>query len=259
MLAVSTSDSSLPTRWPTVGPVIRKVWIETDHFDLEAVAAHLKSGDTTIVREGGDGYYLTSPEIDSAPDNHQANEIAAKIISRINALGRIHDANFRPVKLSGYTDHTGKSVVTGTIGATMQPARARFTGSVTYADGTTPPSPPSPWADYLAVATTNDHVARTLEIMGRAEPLGWVDLYKVHEIVRRAIEPKKLDKIGWTTEAQDRAFTASADRYDVSGDAARHAVDKHAESPKQTMTINEGRCYINELVTKWLTALAGNP
>jgi hypothetical protein len=26
--------------------------------------------------------------------------------------------------------------------------------------------------------------------MSRAEPLGWVELYKVHEIIRRGIEPK---------------------------------------------------------------------
>ena len=91
--------------------------------------------------------------------------------------------------------------------------------------------------------------------MSRAEPLDWYALAKVHELIRRDIEPKKLDEIGWTTKARDRAFRASADRYDVSGDAARHAVDKHAEPPKQTMTITEGRSYISELAIKWLDSL----
>ena len=111
----------------------RKARIETDQFDLEAIAAHLQSGDITVVREG-DGYYLTSPEIDAAPDDTRANEIVAKILSQINALGRIHDANFHQVKLSRYTDDNGRSVVTGAIGATMQPSRAAMTGTVTYPD-----------------------------------------------------------------------------------------------------------------------------
>jgi hypothetical protein len=116
--------------------VTRKAWIETDQFDLEAIAAHLQSGDITVVREG-DGYYLTSPEIDAAAEDAQANEIVAKIISRINALGRIHDANFREVKLSRYTDDTGRSVVTGVMGATLQPHRAAMTGTVTDPGGST--------------------------------------------------------------------------------------------------------------------------
>jgi hypothetical protein len=74
----------------------------------------LQSGDITIAREGDD-YYLTSLKIDAAPDDVQANDIAAKIIGRINALGRMNDPNFRPVKLSRYTDDTGRSVVVGTM------------------------------------------------------------------------------------------------------------------------------------------------
>jgi hypothetical protein len=146
------------------------------------------------------------------------------------------------------------------MAATVATVRFQAAGTVTRPDGTVVANPPSPWPDYLAIATANDHVARALELMSRTESLGWFELYKVHEIIRRDIEPKGkgLHKMGWTTKARDRAFTASADRYDVSGDAARHAVDKHAEPPKQTMTINEGRAYISDLVTKWLGSLAGN-
>jgi hypothetical protein len=39
-----------------------------------------------------------------------------------------------------------------------------------------------------------------LDIICRAERLRWVDLYKVHEIIRRDIEPKKIYQIGWATE-----------------------------------------------------------
>jgi hypothetical protein len=233
----------------------RKAWITSDPFDLEAVARRLQAGDVTVAREG-DEYYLTSPDIDAAADDQEANDIGAKIIGRINALGSMGDPNFRLVKLSRYTNEAGQNVVVGRMGPTLATVRTHATATVTQPDGTAADSPPSPWPTYLDLANTNEHVARVQEIIGREEPLGWVELYKVHEIIRRDIEPKKLHETDWTTKERDRAFTASADRYDVSGDDARHAVDKHAEPPKSTIPINEGRSYISDLVKQWLDWLA---
>jgi len=61
-------------------------------------------------------------------------------------------------------------------------ATVRFQPLVTRPDGTVVSNPPSPWPDHLAIATANDHVARALELMSRTESLGWVELYKVHEV-----------------------------------------------------------------------------
>ncbi|WP_236595344.1 hypothetical protein, partial [Mycobacterium intracellulare] len=84
--------------------------------------------------------------------------------------------------------------------------------------------------------------------------LGWGQLYKVHEIVRAAIEPKKIYELGWATKARDSAFTGSANRKDVSGDEARHARNP-GQPPAQTMSLEEGRSYISELAAKWLDSL----
>jgi hypothetical protein len=56
----------------------------------------------------------------------------------------------------------------------------------------------------------------------------------------------------WATDKEDSAFTASANRPDVSGEAARHAVPQSPEPPKATMTINEGREFISALVAQWM-------
>ena len=58
----------------------RKAWITSDPFDLEAVARRLQAGDVTVAREG-DEYYLTSPDIDAAADDQEANDIGAKIMA----------------------------------------------------------------------------------------------------------------------------------------------------------------------------------
>jgi hypothetical protein len=233
--------------------VTRKAWIETDQFDLESVAQHLQSGDATVVYEG-DRYYLSSPEIDAAPDDSQANEIVARIIGRINALGRMSDPNFRQVKLSQYTDDSGQSVVGGAMAATLVPVRTRATATVTRADGTVVPDPPSPWPDYLALADKDPVVAEALEIMERPEPLGWDDLWKLFEIIREAVKGDTIVTLSWSSTADLDSFKESANRKDVSGDAARHA--RRPGQPKhRKMPITEGRSYVSSLVTRWLDSL----
>jgi hypothetical protein len=127
-----------------VDQVSRKAWLEGDPLDLQDLAERLPSGDSRVLREG-DRYYLTSRKIDAAPDDRKANEIAAALIVRINALGRAADPNFRRVEVSRYTDDTGRSVVVGTMTATVATVRMRAAGMVTRLDGTVVPDPPRPW------------------------------------------------------------------------------------------------------------------
>jgi hypothetical protein len=231
----------------------RKAWIEAHQFDLEAIAEHFKSGDTRIVQEG-DEYYLTSPEIDAAADDPQANGVVAKIIRRINSLGRIHDANFQPVKLKRYTNETGQTVVTGVMAAMVSTVRLRATATVTKS-GTVIPNPPSPWPGYLALADTNSDVAEALEIITGNDQLGWVELFKIREIICRSVEPTTIVKLGWTTADRDSTFTSSANNPAISGSDARHARPPKGSQPKRKMSISEGQQYVRDLVTKWLDHL----
>jgi hypothetical protein len=224
----------------------RKAWLAGHQFHLEALAERLQHGDSTIQREGNE-YYLTSVEIDAAPDNAHANEIAAKIIRRINALGRTHDPNFRPVNLSRYTDDTGRSHVFGAMAATVATIRIQAAGTVTRPDGTVAPNPPSPWPDYLALADKDPVVAEALEIIARAETLGWDDL-------REAVKPDTIITLGWTNAADLESFKESANHPDVSGDEARHARRPNRPQHRQ-MPITEGRSYISDLLARWLERL----
>jgi hypothetical protein len=54
-----------------------------------------------------------------------------------------------------------------------------------------------------------------------AAPLGWVELYKVFEIVRDSAP--KADLATMVNAGDLKAFTASANRPDISGSDARHA------------------------------------
>jgi hypothetical protein len=237
-----------------------KAWLEGQQFDLQDLAELLAEGHVRVVHDDAeDAYYLTAPEIDNPPAGSEFYDVAQRLLIHINGIGRVSKADFQPVQLTGKygTPSGGQHVVAAALLSEIR-LHAHAAGVVTGTDGQPVPPEPSPWPERLMLADTNEHVARALKLMNSAEPLQWAELYKVHEIIRRDVKPKKFDEIGWTTKARDRAFGASADRYDVSGDAARHAVDKHAEPPKETMTISEGRSYISDLVAKWLDSLA-NP
>ncbi|MDR3664388.1 MAG: hypothetical protein ACLP75_07055 [Mycobacterium sp.] len=235
-----------------------KAWLEGHQFDLEDLAEQLAAGDVRVVRdETENAYYLTSPEIDNPPEAGQFDKPAKSLIVRINGLGRAKSADFRPVKLSGkYTDSNGNAH----LFVSPAPAELRIRGSaagfVLGPHGQPEPDPPSPWPARFALAGTNSDVAEALEFMGATEPLGWVDLRKVYEIINDSI-PRKIYKMGWTTRARLSAFTGSADRPDVSGREARHA-RLPGLPPRHTMTLAEGRSYVSDLVTKWLAWLAGN-
>lgn len=221
----------------------RKVWLEGDQYYLQPLPDSLHRGNTVVQREGNE-YVLMSTEIDAAPDDPEANAIAAKIIRRLNAIGRINDSNFRPMKLGRYTDENGQSVITGVMHATLPALRS---GDAGYPFGA---------PDYLALAESNSHVGRVLSIFARNDDLDWYDLFKIYEIIEHDIG-QKIDERGWSTTAQRRAFRASANRYDVSGDAARHAVDSGEDPPKRTMSLREGCNYISTLTARWLDSLSG--
>lgn len=103
--------------------------------------------------------------------------------------------------LDGHPRRRGIRQLDSGAGAVGGARPGRPTVTVIHPDGTTVPNPPSRWPHRATVAASHPAVARVLRITARNDDLDWYDLYKIHEI----------------TKAQDRAFTVSADRYEVSG------------------------------------------
>jgi hypothetical protein len=238
--------------------VTTKAWLEGHQFDLQDLAELLAEGDVRVVHdEAEDAYYLTAPEIDNPPSGTTFYEAAEQLIGRINGLGRVGSADFRPVKLTGrYGTPNGDHIVVS-AGTSEIRIRGSAAAVVIGPAGHPEPAPPLPWPGRFVLAATHPEVAEVLEIMGRAEPLGWIVLYKVHEIVRDAIKPDRIPDRGWATRADDSAFTSSANRADVSGAGARHARNP-GTPPTRTMSLAEGRSFVSDLVAKWLGSLAGN-
>jgi hypothetical protein len=171
----------------------------------------------------------------------------------------VANSGFRRVKLNG-TFSEGNSehrVIFVESAAELRVSVDVPAVTVTRADGTVVPDPPSPWPGRFALAGKHPEVAEVLEIMSRPERPGWGELYKVHEIIRHSIMPGKIYEVGWADKPTDSAFTGSANLPGVSGSGARHA--RMEGNPKRTMTIDEGRDYISGIVIKWLDLLQSQP
>lgn len=233
---------------------VRKAILTGDQPDLQALVDQWAVGDVRVVADG-DRFYLTAPEIDNPPNGKTCHDVAKQVIVRVNGLARVRNSSFRPVQLTGtYQDDDGRQHVFAEVPFAARAVLRVGVPSVVNSDGTIVGPPPPREPVWMTLTETNADLAEVVAIMGRPEALGWGQLYKVHEIIRTAIEPKKIHELGWSTRNRDSAFTGSANRADVSGEEARHARNS-GQPPAQTMSLAEGRTYISELVKSWLDSL----
>lgn len=203
-----------------------------------------------VVREG-EGYYLTSSLMDSPPDGKQFYEIAPDLLTRANGLGRVHNPSFRPVTLAmnfDDGDHVHHVVLADTVEAR---SKLRAVAVVTSADGEPMPQPPPPSPRHASVGSRDADVTQALAIMGQPAPLGWVELYKIYEIVKASgALPPARDAAG-LTDADLSRFTHTANHPDASGDDSRHA--RSAQQPPRTpMPIEQARDLASRLVRAWI-------
>jgi hypothetical protein len=143
------------------------------------------------------------------------------LLRRVNGLARTLSSDARPVGLTGrFSDETGRHHQV--VLADSAEVRARANPVRVSVGGEQAPAPPSPGPGYVQLAQIHPDVAQVLDLLGNADPApGWAELYKVYEILLDSVHG--FSRRGWVTRDQIRAFRASANRSEVSGDLARHA------------------------------------
>jgi hypothetical protein len=226
-----------------------KARLQGHEFDLLTLAELFREGDPAVASDD-EGYCLSFTASDRlVDDGSRLSDAASVLLHRVNGVARTLSSDFRPVGLTGrFSDETGRQHQV--VLADTAEVRARANPVTVAVGGQQPPPPPAPGPGYVQLTQTHPDVAEVLDILGRADPApDWSDLYKIHEI--------PLDNVpgfyqrGWVTKDQVSAFTASANRKEVSGDLARHARFK-GDPPKRTMTLVEARQLIGSVVTTWL-------
>jgi hypothetical protein len=205
--------------------------------------------------EDAEGSYMVSRAVSRIAEPGDMYRAGKRILVRAVGLGRILDSGVRSVTLSGtYIDEHGhRGHVVAGVPAEM---RIRAGRPQILINGEPVPNPDPLGPPIAALAEGHPIVAEVLDLIGTSDQLGWVDLYKVYEIIRD--EAGRIGEVaskGWASRLEQSAFTASANRKDVSGDAARHARSTSPEPPKQVMTLHEGQHFIRRLARVWLESL----
>jgi hypothetical protein len=94
-------------------------------------------------------------------------------------------------------------------------------------------------------------VQKALRLRG-IPSLGWVELYRILEVVTTEKDLDEIISLGWATRAELRRFKHTANNVAVSGDDARHGADRE-DAPKPPMTLPEGQRLIDRILSAWLS------
>lgn len=234
-----------------------KVYVEGERLDLDIAKELYPEEASGSVRfsEDATGVYFGSEDLDATPGSGAPEAVATKLLTRINACGRLVDSSFRPLSLTKrFQDAEGNQTVI--LGTVVFEARGRLTatGVVVSSEGA-PAAPPPPLAPQLVDLADRDTIAaEVMSVLGPPGALSWAELYKVFEIVEHEVGGlNALVATGWTTRRMAENFTLSANRRDVSGDGARHARNSGRKpSEDRSMTLNTGTDYIRDLTREWL-------
>ncbi|MFN3005706.1 hypothetical protein [Mycolicibacterium wolinskyi] len=234
-----------------------KAWLDGEQPDLQRLAVLFADGDVRVLRDEASGtYYLTAMELNSAHEADRVYVTVEALLNRINGSARTLTSDFRPVRYARrYTTDDGEVIQPAAFQLTLR-VGISASAVVRGPDGEPLPTSPPPAPTHLALAASDVTVDRVLARM--AGDLDWFNLFKVYELVRDdPAKPSSIAGMGWATENQQSAFRSSANRPDVSGDDARHAVSPNTTPPRRTMTLAEGETWIRNLVSKWLAWKAG--
>lgn len=225
-----------------------KAWLTGHELDLAFLAHLIPSGEVRVTKDDK-GYFLSAAELDTLQEDALLYERAARLLAMANGWARVSDQGFRPVSFSG-TYTFGDQIHSVGIADTIRiRAHIEASGIVTGAVGPGRPAMSTPEPERL-LPTINPNIAEALAIMGQPL-LGWAELYKAFEIVRDDAGVRTITRLGWATQAEIDAFTASANRPDVSGAAARHA-RMSGRPPRRRMTEAEARSFIARILIAWV-------
>lgn len=238
-----------------------KARLKGQEFDLITLAELFREGEPAVSSDA-EGYYLSFNESEELfRDGGQLHAAASVLLRRANGVARLNHPEFQPVSLTGRFSDEGGHQHHVVLADTATVRGQAFAAKVAI-DGETPPPPPTPGPDYVGLTRTNADAAEVLDILGKSASPGWVELYKVLEIVSKNVTGlpslkglPRLKQMGWVPRAQLDAFTASANHQGISGDEARHARMKGTPRPDRMMSLDDARQVIGALATRWLNYL----
>ncbi len=204
--------------------------------------------DDPAVRGDGDEYYLHAQAFEDGLADHTYADIAESLIQVMNGTARLQLQGLMLPRLTGDWDEFPDDYVPN--------SRVRLQGLSASAVNAEELRPKEA-RHALALAAQRTDVALVLGFLATADDwdVTWFDLAKVYEILRDDLGNKAFAK-AWPKYPEDAqsAFAVSANRFSVSGKAARHAPLK-TNPAKHMMSKGEAKSILYPMVRRWLKGL----
>ena len=102
----------------------------------------------------------------------------------------------------------------------------------------------------LALATTDNAIAKALRLRN-VDSLGWVDLYRIFEVIESDMGRSAILANGWVTDADIKLFKHTANSVAAAGDQARHGKETTAP-PAKPLALSEAGTLVDTLMRAWL-------
>lgn len=220
-----------------------QVRLEGHPFDLEDLRDLFTSPALRVVKQD-DEYWLESEALaDLPPNGAEILAVAGDLLARVNGAMKLVTPNRQEVRLSGSARRPGEGGVTLVA---VEAAIGRAKAGTVLAKGEPVEQPPPKTVAWSIAAARDDLVADLLHYA--AQPWDWYHLYKMWEVIEERAEAG-----GWTSKAAAKRFTGSANRRDVAGREARHAVNAGTPPAKsKRLSIEDAVAWLLPLVERWL-------
>lgn len=216
-------------------------------FDLATFEERYSTGDPKVSRLDDGHLLVQSPALDGATDAPAALQIAADHVRRLNGAARLERPNHHDVTLTGQI-RQGERMHAVVLTDTLAIRTHIHTPAVTGGRTTPTTADPTP----IDRAAKHPEVGEVLDLLGHPDGPTLSNLYKIFEVIRDDVGGEKgLVSSGLSDKPTMSAFTATANRADISGDDARH-VRGPKDPPKRSMTQEEAREFVRGLCDRWM-------
>jgi hypothetical protein len=235
--------------------VTRRLGLKGDQFDLEDLVDAFGHGDPRVIRDEG-SYFLVAEEFAKFRDDHVGLLTRAReMLGQMDGAALLARGGHRQVEVDG-SIHDPDGRQHAVVAADTVEVRARVSAvAVLVGNSGTGEAPTvSPARAAIDAAATNSSAAAALRLLGKG-PLDWANLYRILDYMAYECGGKTgIVNSGLATKDEIDRFGVSANRIEISGDAARHGPSKNAP-PTRSMPLDEGRAFISRLVSDWLKTL----
>ena len=228
-----------------------------DDADLRSLSESFSDSDPEILKRDGK-YLFRWSVLDGLSNATQVKATADEQIAQLSGIASLTLGAIEPIKVAGITlvNDDGSRNIYGFPDPVVVTVRVSvWTSQIRRADGTVETHRPAdPAKAWMAAAKFSEDVARALRL-SEGRDHGWVELYRLLEIVEDSVSRNGITDAGWATKRQLKRFchTANSSDPEAAGDAARHG-HRREQPPSHPMSLNDARGLIRRIVRQWLDA-----